>query len=574
MNREARLPDGKTPGGVIHTYLGYDPKTFPSPTAPPPDVAGAAFDHMLMFGSMDDFTPEQLAQAIQLDPSMFPQLGPSIGSIEAMLRERKAKILATFDPAPAAKSAQSALASEQGVAQPPDDQRAAFDRAVKRKSITDVENLWYRQKDESSDFARSLLRLRDRLGDVYQLDQLTSKYAFTGRTPLSVPEALDVKEELETIDRLLEQLKEARQNARLAIIDMEELSEYLDTSEMENLNQLREQIEDYLREEARRQGLDQAGKAYTLSPHSYRLFQRRLLQEIFSELDAARSGRHTGDIVGEGPIETHRTKAYEFGDPVASIDFTQSIANAASRWGATPAGDRSVRLDDVEIHRTRNSPRCATAVLMDMSGSMRHGQQYVHCKRMALALDGLIRSEYPGDFLAFFEMFTLARRIAPSDIPALMPKPVTIHRPTVRLKADMQNPNVSELQLPQHFTNIQHSLKLARQILAPQDTPNRQVILITDGLPTAHFEASELYMIYPPHARTEAATLREAMACAKENITINIFLLPSWSQTSEDIQFAHRIAESTRGRVFFTGGKDLDRFVLWDYVSQRRKIIG
>lgn len=574
MNREQPREGGKQPGGIVHTYLGYDPKNFPSPTAPAPDVAGAAFDHMLMYGSMDDFTPEQLAQAIHLDPSMFPQLGPSLGSIEAMLRERKAKILATFDPLPAVDNARAAAEAERSGIKPPEDQRAAFERAMKRQSIADLEGLWYRQDDENSAFARALLRLRDRLGDVYQMDQLTSKYTFTGRVRVDVPEALDLKEELEIIDRLLEQLKEAKKNARLAIIDMQDLSEFLDTSEMEDLNQLRQQIDDYLREEARRQGLEQSGKAFSLSPHSYRLFQRRLLQEIFSELEAARSGRHMGDVVGEGPVETHRTKAYEFGDPVASIDFAQSIANAASRWGATRPADRGVRLEDVEIHRTRNTPRCATAVLMDMSGSMRHGQQYVHCKRMALALDGLIRTEYPGDFLAFFEMYTLARRIASSEVPALMPKPVTIHRPTVRLKADMQNPNISELQLPQHFTNIQHSLKLARQTLAAQATPNRQVILITDGLPTAHFEGSELYMIYPPHARTEAATLREAMACVRENITINIFLLPSWSQTSEDIQFAHQMAESTRGRVFFTGGKDLDRFVLWDYVNQRRKIIG
>ena len=111
-------------------------------------------------------------------------------------------------------------------------------------------------------------------------------------------------------------------------------------------------------------------------------------------------------------------------------------------------------------------------------------------------------------------------------------------------------------------------------MLATQDTPNRQVILITDGLPTAHFEGSVLRLIYPPNPETERATLREAMQCAREGITINIFLLPSWSQTREDVAFARRLAESSRGRVFFTGGRDLDRFVLWDYVSMRRRVIG
>ena len=144
----------------------------------------------------------------------------------------------------------------------------------------------------------------------------------------------------------------------------------------------------------------------------------------------------------------------------------------------------------------------------------------------------------------------------------------------VRLRADMSRDDISEIHIPPHFTNIQHGMQMARQFLALQDTPNRQLILITDGLPTAHFEGSDLYMLYPPDPETENATMREGMLCNREDITINIFLLPSWSQSHEDEQFAHRLAESTGGRVFFTAGSDLDRFVVWDYVSQRREIIG
>jgi uncharacterized protein with von Willebrand factor type A (vWA) domain len=106
-----------------------------------------------------------------------------------------------------------------------------------------------------------------------------------------------------------------------------------------------------------------------------------------------------------------------------------------------------------------------------------------------------------------------------------------------------------------------------------QDTPNRQVVLITDGMPTAHFEGEMLYLLYPPHERTESATMREAQLCAREGITINIFLLNSWNQTREDVQFAYRVAESTRGRVFFTAGRELDRYVVWDYIKRRRLII-
>jgi len=211
---------------------------------------------------------------------------------------------------------------------------------------------------------------------------------------------------------------------------------------------------------------------------------------------------------------------------------------------------------------------------MDMSGSMRYDGQYMNVKRMALALQGLITSEYPGDFLRFIEMFTFAKLRTAGEIIDLMPKPVTIHDSWVRLKCDMSSDEVSEHQIHPHFTNIQHALRLARQNLATCDTPNKQIVLITDGLPTAHFEDEMLYMLYPPDPRTEQATMREGKLAAKEGIVINMFLVPSWSQSEEDIRFAHRLAETTKGRVFFTAGNDLDRFVVWDYVNKKREIIG
>jgi uncharacterized protein with von Willebrand factor type A (vWA) domain len=578
--RVARTPDSDQPspshplGGIVHTYQRYDPKSFPSPTASPPDVASAAFEHMLEFGSMRQFTEEELARAIHLDPSMFPQLGPSIGQLMAMLEERKRKILSTYETDQVQKAAAGAFAGAAVGTTPPERARDAFDRMVREEQLAELERLWFRQKDDTSAFARQLVAVMERLGEKYQVDELASTYEFTGRTPMSVPEALEVKEELETIDRLLEQLKEASQNAQLAVIDMEALSEFAEDGDMENLNRLQEQIEDYVREQARSQGLEFTREGYRLTPQAFRVFQRKLLQEIFSELQAARSGRHTGPVVGEGAVEIERTKAYEFGDSVAHMDVVQTVINAAVRGNEQGKAGLSLTLDDITIHRTRNTPKCATMVLMDMSGSMRYNGQYINVKRMALALDGLIRSEYPGDFLGFVEMATFAKRRQTSDVPALMPKPVSIHTPVVRLKADMSNPDISELRVPQHFTNIQHALAVSRQVLGAQDTPNRQVILITDGLPTAHFEGPHLFMLYPPDPKTEAATMREAMLCKREGITINIFLLPNWGQTSEDVQFAQRVAEATSGRVFFTGGRDLDRFVVWDYVKQRRKIIG
>jgi uncharacterized protein with von Willebrand factor type A (vWA) domain len=253
------------------------------------------------------------------------------------------------------------------------------------------------------------------------------------------------------------------------------------------------------------------------------------------------------------------------------MDMPSSLVNAMTRSGP----DLPIRLkaEDIVIHKTRNNPKCATAVLMDMSGSMRYDGLYVNVKKMGLALEGFVRKEYPGDYLQFIEMFTFAKPRHVSEVASLMPKPVTIYNPVVRLRANMSDPNISELQVPPHFTNIQHSLNLARRFLGGQDTPNRQIALITDGLPTAHFEGETLYLLYPPDPRTEDATLREAQLCAREGITINIFLLSSWNQSEEDVRFAYRLAESTKGRVFFVAGSELDRYVVWDYLDRKRQII-
>jgi uncharacterized protein with von Willebrand factor type A (vWA) domain len=446
-----------------------------------------------------------------------------------------------------------------------------FQQAVREEQLRDLEQLWYRAGDESGKFARQLLQLVERLGEKYQVEELASKYEFTGRTPMTVPQALEIKKELEAIDRLLKQLEEALKTAQIGIIDLEELAQFAQPGEVEQLSALQQQIEDYLREQAERQGLEQGKHGFQLTPKAYRLFQSKLLSEIFSELQAARSGRHQGPIVGEGAIEMQQTKPYEFGDSVTHMDIPASLVNAMLRDG--PGLPVRLRPDDIEIHRTRNSPKCATAVLLDMSGSMRYAGQYVNVKRMGLALDGLIRKEYPGDFLQFLELYTFAKPRHVSEVAGLLPKPVTLYDPVVRLKADLSDPKISEMLLPPHFTNIQHGLQLGRKYLSAQDTPNRQIVLITDGLPTAHFEGEMLYLLYPPDSRTEAATLREGKLCAQEGITINIFLLNSWNQTEEDVRFAYRLAESTRGRVFFTAGRELDRYVVWDYIKRRRRII-
>ncbi len=561
----------KRPGGIIHTYQRYDPKNLPSPRQPPPDVLSGAMEYMLAFGSLRELTDEELARAVRLDPSQIAGLGPSIDALLEMLRQRKAKILATYETDGVQDEAARRYRHLARQMRPPGRLRKRFDRAVAEEQLHDIERIWYRVDDERGTFARQLVQLVDRLGDKYQIDELAAKYEFTGRTILTIPRALEVKEELEAIDRLLKQLEEAAETAQIGVIDLDALSEFTESADIQRLNELARQIEEYVRQLAEQQGLERTAQGFQLTPKAYRLFQGRLLERIFSDLQASRTGRHQGPVTGEGAVELQQTKPYEFGDSLAAMDIVGSLTNAMIRGG--PGLPVRMRTEDIQVHRTRNTPKCATAVLLDMSGSMRYGGLYVDVKRMGLALEGLIRREYPGDYLQFVEVFTFAKARQPGEIVGLLPKPVMLSDPVIRLKVDMSDERVSEMHIPPHFTNLQHGLQIGRQFLAAQDTPNRQIILITDGLPTAHFQDEFLYLLYPPDPLTEAATMREGHLCHREGITINIFLLPGWSQSHEDVQFAHRLAESTAGRVFFTAGEDLDRYVLWDYFHRRREII-
>src|SRR5262249_4521889 len=147
--------------------------------------------------------------------------------------------------------------------------------------------------------------------DKYQVDELAAKYEFTGRTPMTIPEALEIKQELEAIDRLLKQIEEAAKTAQIGVIDLEELAQFAEPGDLEQLQALQQQIEDYMRELAAQQGLEKGEHGFKLTPKAFRLFQSRLLTQIFSVLQASRTGRHQGPVTGEGATEMQQTKSYE-----------------------------------------------------------------------------------------------------------------------------------------------------------------------------------------------------------------------------------------------------------------------
>ncbi|MBC7817572.1 MAG: hypothetical protein IAG10_11825, partial [Planctomycetaceae bacterium] len=333
MNRSANREGSTTAlgsqslGGVIHTYQRYDPTNIPSPRQPPPDLVSPAFEHMLAYGDLSELTDEELARAVHLDVRQIAGLGPSLESLRQMLLERKKKILETWETRRVVDEARKTFEHLAAKTEPPKELAQAFQKAVKDEQIRDLERLWYRAGGERSKFARQLLQVAERLGEKYQVDELAAKYEFTGRKPLSVETALEVKEELETIDRLLKQLEEAAKSAQIAIIDLEELSQFADEEQLEGLAQLQRQVEEMVRQMAEQQGLERGRRGFELTPKAYRLFQGKLLEKIFSQLQASRSGRHQGPIVGEGAVELQTTKEYEFGDSVSQMDIPQTLIN-------------------------------------------------------------------------------------------------------------------------------------------------------------------------------------------------------------------------------------------------------
>ncbi len=276
-------------GGIIHSYQKYNPTEFPSPTAPPPDMVSPAFEHLLHYGSMRRLTEEELANAVRIDPSQIQGLGPSLEALMEMLRQRKKKILETYETDQVQHKVERNFHDAAEQTKPPPKLQKQFQKAIKEEQIHDLERLWYMAGDERTPFARQLLQLSERLGEKYQIDELASKYDFTGQEAMTVEQALAIKQELETIDKLLKQLQEAAKNAQIGIIDLDELSQFAEPGDIEKLGELQRQVQEYLRQMAEQQGLEEAAKGgFQMTPRAYRLFQSKLLTKIFEQLQASR----------------------------------------------------------------------------------------------------------------------------------------------------------------------------------------------------------------------------------------------------------------------------------------------
>ena len=331
--------------------------------------------------------------------------------------------------------------------------------------------------------------------------------------------------------------------------------------------------------------LDKDGKGkLRLTPRAVTRMQRKALSEVFANLRTGQREGHEKVTPGVGGERIEGTKVYEFGDPVSELDLHQTLHNALARHGLPPAADRShgegknpsgsslpakIHFDekDFELHLHEGTTSCSTVVLLDMSGSMMRYGRYLSAKKVAMAMQALVRGRFPQDSIDFVGFYSGAERIPEVMLPLSMPKPVTVFDYQVRLKVPMAQLS----RAPQHFTNLHMGLQMARRILRARSSENKQIFVITDGQPTAHVEGDFVHLLYPPDPRSTVATLKEAVLAVREGCRISTFALIEDYWGMDWVGFVDQLAKLTKGIAFYTSSGELASCVMESYLSGRKK---
>lgn len=438
-----------------------------------------------------------------------PQRPSTLDELVQMLQRRMAQVQSLLDSMPA-------------------EQRKALEEMV--ESILQDEGL----RDELAELAANLEQLLP-MGD------LKSSYPFQGEEPLSLTEALMLMEELQGIEELAKQLEGTRFFSDLEKIDATRLRHYLGEDAYRSFEQLR-RLTDVLEQAGY---ISRKSGRWELTPRAIRRIGQKALRDIFGYLKKGRFGKHEVATRGSGGDRDDDTKQYEFGDPF-HIHIERTLMNALEREG--PGTPLRIKPEDFEVYQTEYLTQCSTVLMLDMSWSMPMRGNFFAAKKVALALDALIRSQFPRDNLYIVGFSDYAREFKKEQLPHI---------------------NWNEYV---YGTNMHHGFILSRQLLAKHKSGTKQIIMVTDGEPTAHLEGNIAFFDYPPDPRTLQLTLLEAKRCAQERIVINTFML---DRNPYIMQFVDLLTKTNRGRAFYTDRENLGRYVLVDYLGNKRKrIIG
>jgi uncharacterized protein with von Willebrand factor type A (vWA) domain len=350
--------------------------------------------------------------------------------------------------------------------------------------------------------------------------------------PLSA--TVDAMERLHDFEDLDRSMRGEYVGASLEDVDDEALRRTLGEAAARDLRRLK-QIERTLEQAglvSRREG------RLEVTPKGARKLGERALVKVFERLRRDREGTHDAREVGGLAEPTGSTRPWTFGD-TGQIAVQRTVFNAVVRGG--PGADVHILPDDFELVDAEQRTEAATALLLDLSFSMPLRGHFVHAKRMALALHALIEGRYPHDRLYMIGFSDYARRMEPQDLTAAGWERV-------------------------YGTNMQHAFNLAGRLLAQHPRATRQVIMVTDGEPTAHLEGEEVFFSWPPVPRTIQLTLTEALRLSRAGVTVNVFML---EDSPGLIRFMERLAKLTAGRVFLMDDREIGDFIVRDYVSRR-----
>ncbi len=375
------------------------------------------------------------------------------------------------------------------------------------------------------------------LSEALPLDEMVRQYRFRGDEEVDMREAMQLMEDLAQMEELEQQVRRAQNPKDIDKIDPAAVERLLGPDAARDLERLRE-IAKKLEEAGY---LERQGDRLKLTARAIRKIGDKALHDVFENLKRDRFGRHAVEHRGAGGDRTDEAKRYEFGDPFL-LDLKETLMNAVERKGpGTP-----VRLspDDFEVFRTELQTQAATVVMLDMSRSMLNNGLFLPAKKVALALHALLRSQFPRDTLHILGFSLYARAFTAEQLPGL---------------------SWSEWNIG---TNMHHGFQIARQLLGRHKGPNKQVIMVTDGEPTAHMDNGEAQFAYPPTRQTFQETLKEVERCTREGITINTFML---EESRTLMAFVEQMARINRGRAFFAAPDRLGEYVLVDYVRNKRR---
>jgi uncharacterized protein with von Willebrand factor type A (vWA) domain len=391
---------------------------------------------------------------------------------------------------------------------------------------------------QDMDLAFEVERLRANLQDAFPdvgwgegTDRISD-----GGMPMPMSAAVDAMQRLHDYEELDRTMGGDYAGAAVDDIDEDAVRRTLGdmaAQDLRRLKQIERMLEDAGLVQRRRGRLE-------VTPRGARTLGERALTRIFEEMQRDREGIHEARDTGGLAEPTGATRPWTFGDH-GQLAVQRTVFNAVTRTGP---GDRvHLRPDDFEIVEAEQRTETATALLLDLSFSMPLRGHFVHAKKMALALHALIEGRYPHDTLYLVGFSDYARRLQPEDL---------------------ASPGFERV----YGTNMQHAFMLANRLLAQHPRATRQVIMVTDGEPTAHLEGEHAFFSWPPVPETIELTLAEATRLARSGVRLNIFMLDE----SEGLaRFMERLARITRGRVFLMDDDQVGTFVLRDYVAGRSR---